>query len=154
MPGSHICPHKRCPHQRVFMVHHHHQFLLPWSIYCIISVLPLDVLCHNCFIIRVLLKRLMTMLCYVFVGGQGLSVQRTLPYTCFPHISTKLPQHGPTKYNTFFLYNVYNNLCPWNYIHHNHNDKKVFHCPLLYYLLCKLWENCLTLLLLLVATIG
>jgi len=72
------------------------------SIYCIITMLSLDVLCHNHFIIQVLCKRLMTMLCYVLVGGQGLSVQRTLLYTCFSHIAIKLPQHGPTKYNTYF----------------------------------------------------
>ena len=42
------------------------------------------------------------MLCYVLVGGQGLSVKKEHSHTCFPHIATKLPQHGPTKYNTFF----------------------------------------------------
>ena len=72
------------------------------SICCIITVLSLDVLCHNHFIIQVLRKQLMAMLCYMFVGGQGLSVQRTLLHTCFSHIAIKLPQHGPTKYTTYF----------------------------------------------------
>ena len=62
------------------------------SIYCIIIV----------FIVRVLRKQLMTMLCYVLVGGQGLSVQRTLPHTCFLHIAINLPRHGPTRYNICF----------------------------------------------------
>ena len=62
------------------------------SIYCIIIV----------FIVRFLHKRLMTMLCYVLVGGQGLSVQRTLPRMCFPRIAINLPQHGPTRYNICF----------------------------------------------------
>ena len=72
------------------------------SIYCIIIVLSLDVLCHNRFIVRVLRKRLMTMLCYVLVGEQGLSVQRTLLCTCFPHIANNLSRHSPTRYNTCF----------------------------------------------------
>ena len=92
---SHMSP------QRVFMVHYHHQFLLPLSTYCIISVLSLDVLCHGHFV-WILRKRLMTMLCYVLVVGQGLSVQRTLPHTCFPHFAIKLPWHGLTRYNTCF----------------------------------------------------
>ena len=72
------------------------------ALYCIISVLSLDVLRHNRFIVQVLRKRLITMLCYVFVVGQGLSVQRTLLHTCFPHIAIKLSQHGLAKYNTCF----------------------------------------------------
>ena len=48
MLDSHICPHRRCPHQRVFMVHHHHQFLLPWSKYIL----------HNyCAIIRCIMPQ-------------------------------------------------------------------------------------------------
>ena len=62
------------------------------GIYCIIIV----------FIVRFLHKRLMTMLCYVLVSGQGLSVQRTLPHMCFSRIAINLPQHGPTRYNICF----------------------------------------------------
>ena len=92
------------------------------SIYCIIIV----------FIVQILRKRLMTMLCYVLVDGQGLSVQRTLPHTCFPHIAINLPRHGPTRYNIFFYITLYINLCLWNYTHYNQNHKKVFHYPLMY----------------------
>ena len=85
-----IVEYARFPHmspQRVFMVRYHHQFLLPWSKYILHNYcLSLDVLCHNCFMIRVLRKWPMTKLCYMLVVGQGLSVQRTLPYTYFPHI--------------------------------------------------------------------
>nr|POE94916.1 serine/threonine-protein phosphatase 7 long form like [Quercus suber] len=36
-------------------------------------------------------------------SGQGLSVQRTLPRTCFPHITNNLPLHGPTRLKYKFI---------------------------------------------------
>ena len=92
------------------------------SIYCIIIV----------FIVQFLHKRLMTMLCYVLVGGQGLSVQRTLPHMCFPRIAINLPWHGPTRYNICFyitLISIYVfDITPIII----KIIKKVFHYPLMY----------------------